>query len=291
MIFFSVCFPAGLSAAEVPGTGPDLTGAQAPAQAPTAKPEDLVKPGHEPANPAEPGNAGKPLEETPSGTKPAEPATPGENPAIPAEPDKGREEKDKKNRKNKPGKGGNPGALSQPAAALVPASGAAFGLLPGGGKEKKEVPEPASKETTVSSEPVKPAANPLYSSGKGPRIAVLDFEGEAGAEFAALLSKALSPDLKVYSRGALAARNYSGAAMTRVLAKKICAETGVDYLVTGRASKKTETLTIISVFLRDGKTGDTTLADYQNLKPGGDPARCAEAASGKILERLAALGR
>ncbi len=292
LVFVFAGLPSCLAAQDVQGAGADLVGTQAPSKTPAAKLADDVKPGQEPAKPVEQGNAGKPPEETPSGTKPAEPATPGEDPAIPAEPDKGREEKDKKDRKDKPGKGGKSGGLSQPAAALLPAAGATFGLLPVVGKEKKEAPEPELKDTAVSSEPVKTAAaadEPLYSAGKGPRIAVLSFDGEAGAEFAALLAKVLSPGLQVYSPRALAARNYSGTAVTRLLAKKICAETGVDYLVTGRVSKKTGTLTIISVFLRDGKTGDTVLTDYQNLKPSGELARCSEAASVKILERLAAL--
>ena len=175
------------------------------------------------------------------------------------------------------------------------------GVLSGGedkaGKElKKEEPRPAPGKAAVSSETVKAepvrlstraAAGPLYSAGKGPRIAVVAFEGESGAEFAALLSAALSPDLKVYSPEELAAKAYDAAAITRVSARKIAMETAVDYVVTGKVSKKSGTLSIISLALRDGRTGDTKMTDNHSLRAAGDLKPAAETAAGKIKVMVA----
>lgn len=214
------------------------------------------------------------------------------------------------------------GASLLPAAGA--AGGIIGGIFSGGKKkakeEKKEIPKPAAKATAVSSETAKAAtsvqastetakaavpgqavgiasgtvqastravvAEPLYSAGKGPRIAVMAFDGEAGAEFSALLSKILSADFKVYNPKELAAKEYDTAAINRVSARKIAAETAVEYIVTGKVSKKSGTLSIISVFLRDGKTGDIKMTANHSLRSAEDLKSAAETASGKIKERI-----
>jgi len=212
------------------------------------------------------------------------------------------------------------GASLLPAAGA--AGGIIGGIFSGGKKEakeeKKEIPKPAAKAPAVSSDTAKAetpaqastetkkaaapfqavsiasgtvqastqavAVEPLYSAGKGPKIAVMDFEGESGAEFSALLTKALGADLKVYNPKELAAKEYASTAITRVSVKKIAAEINVDFVVTGRVSKKTETLSIISVYLRDGKTGDIKMTDNHSLRSGEDLKLAAESAAGKVKE-------
>ena len=265
-----------------------------------------TKPADPGENPAEPGNADKDLKD---------------KDAKDAKDKKDKTDKDSKGKKNKPGKGGK-GGVSLPSAptppsgaALAPAGGAVAGgiiggLFSGGKKdekkeEKKEVPPPAPKEVAkeapkeavASTEAVKAAApvqtstpvvaaEPLYSEGPGPKIAVLDFEGEHGAQFAELLTEALKADLKVYSRMELAAKKYETQAVTRVSAKKIATEAAVEYVVTGKIALKTETLSIISIFLRDGKTGDIKMTDNQSLRSLADLKSIAENAAGKIKEKI-----
>jgi len=269
-----------------------------------------------------PGNAGNPPGETPSGTQPANPANPGENPATPAEPgDKEKPDKDQKDKHGKDGKSGS-GGPSLPAAVPTPqgvgaaagaiGGGIIGGILSGGKKDadkKKEKPKPAlkksdvvaelalPKEAAASSDTVKStasvqastpaaAAEPLYSKGKGPKIAIMDFDGEYGAQFAELLAEALKSDLKVYNRKELAKKNYDAKAVNRVSTKKIATEVAVDYIVTGKVSKKTETLSIISVFLRDGKTGDIKMTTFPKLKSADDLKSAAETAARKIKKAI-----
>lgn len=312
IFILSACLPAGLSASDVQkkflDNAVDLNKPKPPTDIPS---------GNNPADPGKPGNPGNPPDETPSGTKPADP---GENPADPANKDKTKPEdadkdakdkkdktdKDSKGKKNKPGKGGK-GGLSLPSAPTPPAGGAAAGgiiggLFSGGKKEekkeeKKEIPPPAPKEAAASTETAKEAApvqastqavvvEPLYSAGPGPKIAVIDFDGESGAEFAALLSAALGADLKVYSPRELAAKKYDPAAINRISARKIAAEIDVEYIVTGKVSKKTDTLSIISVSLRDGKSGDTKMTDNHNIRSAGEMKSAAENAAGKIKAKI-----
>lgn len=264
------------------------------------KPADPAKPGENPANHAEPGDKAN------------------------ADKDKGVDDKNKpdtadkdakgkKDKIDKPGKGGkgepslSSGAPTPPGGApLAPAAGAIGGGILGGilsgGKEKaekKEIPLPAAKkaakEAAVSTETVKEAepvqnstqaaaAEPLYSAGLGPKIAVMDFDGELGAEFSAQLSKALSADLKVYNSREPGAKEYDPAAITRVSAKKIASEIDVEYIITGKVGKKSETLSIISVFLRDGKTGDIKMTDNHTLRSAGELEAAAASAARKIKE-------
>lgn len=177
-----------------------------------------------------------------------------------------------------------------------------MGILSGGKKEedeeKKEKPRRSTlKENMASSETVKAGASvlfsthaisgeTLYSAGKGTRIAIIDFEGDGGAEFAALLSAALSSDLKVYDPKKLAVKKIDSAAVNRVSARKIAADLGIEYLVAGRVSKKTATLSIISIFLRDGASGDVKMTDNHNIRSSGDLKSVAENTADKIKERV-----
>ena len=174
------------------------------------------------------------------------------------------------------------------AASPVQAVGIATGAWVAGGAV------PASTETAKAAMPVQvstPAAvvEPLYSAGKGPKIAVMDFDGEKGAEFAALLAKALSADLKVYNPKELAAKEYDSAALNRVSARKIAAEIVVEYIITGKVSKKSETLSIISVYLRDGKTGDIKMTASQSLRGADKPEALAALVAHKIKVKIAEL--
>jgi TolB-like protein len=179
----------------------------------------------------------------------------------------------------------------QGAAAAVGA-GILGGLLGGGDKENKKAPaavaSPERSTGTAAGPDVSTAAapaEPLYSPGKGPKIAVLDFEGENGAEFAVLLTEALKPGLKVYSRTALAAKSYETKTTTRLVARKIAAEIAVDYIVTGKVSKKSDTLLIISIYLRDGKTGDIRLTNNQNIRSAEELNSAAADAAEKIAAK------
>lgn len=224
----------------------------------------------------------------------------------------GKDHKDKTDKPGKDGKsgGGHGGGSSLPsgiptpqsgAASLLPAAGAIGGGIIGGilssgkkyadKKEKKPAKGAAASsdtikwETSVQVSTWVVAAGPLYSEGKGSKIAIMDFEGEYGAEFADLLAEALKTDLKVYSRNELTKKNYSAKDGGMSLAKKVASEISVDYVVTGKVSKKTETLSIISISLRSGKTGDIKMTDYPKLKSAEDLKTIAEAASVKMKER------
>lgn len=279
----------------------------------------------EPSKPADSLKNGNPPEETPSGTKPADPAKPGENPATPAEPadkakpdktEKGKDDKSDKGLKGKKDSSGNEGkggpslpsggpAPQGGGAGLAPAAGGIGGGLIGGilsrgkkeEKEKEKLNRPTLKENAASSETVKTgvsvqsstqsiSAEALYSSGKGSRIAIIDFEGENGAEFAAHLAAALGSDLKVYNPKKLAVKKIDSAAVNRVSAKKIAADLDIEYLVAGKVSVKTTTLSIISVLLRDGATGDIKMTDNHNIRSAGDLKSAAENAAYKIKKRV-----
>lgn len=306
--------PVGTNPAEPANPGQNLTKPAAPSNPETSA--ELSKP-------ADPLKNGNPVVETLSGAKPADPASPGENPATPSETDdkakpdktekdkKDKADKDPKERKDNSGKGGK-GGPSLPSggappqgggASLAPAAGGIGGLLVGvlpGGKKEKKKEKPSKlplKELAASSETVKAGGSvqastqaitseQLYSDGKGPRIAVINFEGENGAEFAMLLSAALSSDLKVYDPKELAVKKIESAAVNRVSARKIAADMDVEYLVAGKVSKKTGTLSIISIFLRDGATGDVKMTDNHNIRSAGDLKSAAENAAGKIKERV-----
>ena len=154
------------------------------------------------------------------------------------------------------------------------------------------VKDPAvSSETVKTAEPVQPStrvivAEALYSGGNGPKIAVMAFDGKIGAKFAEIFSKALGSDLKVYSPERLAAKKYDVALITRISARKIAVEIDVDYLVTGKVSEKSETLSIISIFLRDGKTGDIKMTENYNLRSDESLGSSAENAARKIADRV-----
>lgn len=231
-------------------------------------------PDTKPADTPAADKAGRPPAETPSGTKPAEPAVPGETPAKPAEPgnDKGPKAKRVKPDRSAMSKAGKSLGLS---GAVPPAAGAALAapLVPA----KKESP---AEEVAVSTA----AAAARYSQGEGPALVVLDFEGENGAEFAGLLAEALKPGRKLYDRDALAGRNYG--AVTRVSAKKIAAETGAAYLVVGKISKKTDSLYIVTVGLRDGASGDVKSTDFVNVKSLGELGAAASPAAGAVAAAL-----
>ena len=302
------------------GNNPDPGNPGKPGDA--TNPTDPGKPGN-PGNPPEETPSGtKPAD---PGENPADPANKDKTKPEDADKDakdkKDKTDKDSKGKKNKPGKGGK-GGVSLPSAptppsgaALAPAGGAVAGgiiggLFSGGKKdekkeEKKEIPPPAPKEVkkeapkeaVASTEAVKAAApvqaltpviaaEPLYSAGPGPKIAIIDFDGESGAEFSALLSVSLSADLKVYNPAELAAKEYDPAAINRISARKLAAVIDVEYIVTGKVSKKTDTLSIISVSLRDGKTGDIKMTDNQSLRSLADLKSIAENAAGKIKERI-----
>jgi TolB-like protein len=292
------------SAKDAPGTAVEKTSGNPPTQTPSGtkpavpgdKPAEPGLPAEkpEPVKPADtaqpekgaPEKSGQPPDETPSGTKPADPATPGEEPATPAEPgakDKAEKEKRDKPARHKPNRSGKSSGSGLPSGAVPPAVGAgALGALPAGlGKDKKDeaAKEPAKEvsSATVVSTPTAPAAEP-YSQGENPALVVLDFEGEKGAELADLLAEALKPGRRVYSRATLALKNY-GQAVNRVSAKKIAAETGADYLIAGKISKKTETLYIVAVILRDSASGDIQGSNFVKMKDlGGLAAGAADAA-------------
>ncbi len=285
------------------------------------KPAEPANPGENPATPAEPGDKEKPDtgKDVDDKNKPDN-ADKGEKDSKETKDKKDKADKGSKDKKNKPGKGGKSGGgksgLSLPSGvptpsgggALLPAAGALGGGMLGGifsgGKkdaakeEKKEKPpKPAPNAAVILSETVKEVApiqastqavavEPLYSAGKGPGIAVINFEGEQDAEFSALLTKALSADLKVYNPKELAAKKYDPAAINRVSVRKIAAEIDVEYIVTVKVSKKSETLSIVSVFLREGKTGDIKMTDNSNLRSPEDLKAAAETVSGKIKERI-----
>jgi len=310
--------PAGTSPAEPanPGQNPTKTAAPSNPETPAepSKPADPLKNG----NPVEETPSGtKPADPANPGENPATPAETDDK-AKPDKTDKDKKDKadkDPKERKDNSGKGGK-GGPSLPSggappqgggASLAPAAGGIGGLVGGvlsGGKkeEKKEEkktkpPKLPLKETAASSETVKTGglvqastqaitAEQLYSDGKGPRIAVINFEGENGAEFAVLLSAALSSDLKVYDPKKLAAKKIDSVAVNRVSARKIAADLDIEYLVAGKVSKKTATLSIISIFLRDGATGDVKMTDNHNIRSAGDLKSAAENAAGKIKERV-----
>lgn len=268
-----------------------------------------TKPADPGENPAEPGSKG----ESNANKELKDNAKPDEAEKT-TKDTKEKTDKDSKGKKDKSGKGGKSGvgkgvpAPQGGASNLVPAAGAAGGGLIGGmlsggkkeGKQEEKLQKPvksALKEVAASSETVREAAlvqastqatasGSLYSAGKGPRIAVIDLEGELGAEFAALLSSALSGDFKVYDPEKLAAKEYSAALINRISARKIASELGVDYLVTGKANKKTNTLSIISVFLRDGQTGDTKMTDNHNIRSSADLESAAVNAAVKIKESV-----
>ena len=52
--------------------------------------------------------------------------------------------------------------------------------------------------------------------------------------------------------------------------------------MTGKVSKNSETLSILSVYLRDGKTGDIKMTDNHSLRSGGDLKTAAENTARKI---------
>ena len=142
----------------------------------------------------------------------------------------------------------------------------------------------------VSSEPaaLAAAAPVLFSAGKGPSAAIFPFDGEGGAEFSALLCESLGTELKLYDPKALAEKKYDPAAITRVSAKKIAAELGVEYIVTGRVNKKGDSLSIITSLLRDGKTGDSKLTENRNIRSKEELKPAAASVAGRITERLSA---
>lgn len=215
-----------------------------------------------------------------------------------ADNEKGKKDKDTgkkdkpggKDGNRNPGKSGGPKGLSLPSmpapqggAAAAAGAGILGGILGGG---KAAGPPAASTAAAVSTAAAAaPAPEPLFSEGKGPKIAVLDFEGEGGAEFAALLSDALKPGMKVYSRAALAAKNIAPA-VNRVSARKIGAALGVDYLAAGKISKKTETLTIISVYLRSAVTGDINATESIPVRAPDTPQGKTREVAGRIAKKL-----
>ena len=281
------------------------------------KPADPANPGENPANPAEPGDKKIPEpeknvdEKDKPDTEDKDAKDKDSKDAKDKKDKPGKEPKDKKDKSGKGGESGGGKGVSLPSGISTPQGGAAIGAVGGGilgavlsgGKkeEKKEEPKAAPKETenavsvssaTKEAEPVEVStkavvAEPLFSEGVGPRIAVIPFDGESGAEFAATLAGALSPNFKVYNPEALAAKAYASAAINRVTARKTAAELGVEYLVTGKVSKKSETLSIISIFLRDAKTGDIRLTDNQNIRAGEDKGSAVVSFAFKIAERLA----
>ena len=310
--------PAGTSPAEPanPGQNPTKTAAPSNPETPSepSKPADPLKNG----NPVEETPSGtKPADPANPGENPATPAETDDK-AKPDKTDKDKKDKadkDPKERKDNSGKGGK-GGPSLPSggappqgggASLAPAAGGIGGLVGGvlsGGKneEKKEEkktkpPKFPLKETAASSETIKAGeavrsstqaipAEALYSSGKGPRIAVVNFEGENGAEFSALLSAALASDLKVYDPKELVVKKIDSAAINRVSARMLAADLDIEYLVAGKINRKTATLSIISVFLRDGVTGDIKMTDNHNIRSAEDIKSAAENAAGKIRERI-----
>lgn len=275
-----------------------------------------------------PGQPAETAPQPPSGTKPAEPASPGQGPAEPAEPAKpgekaakpdspgekpeaGQEKiakdssagdehgkkdaapgkKDRPAGGKKSGKSGVSGRSLPSLPSALPPRGAAAGA----GTDKEKTPAPAApKETSTASVTASTGAataEPLFSQGKGPKIAVMLLDGEGGAEFAALLSSALKPDLQVYSHAAMAAKEYDVNAINRISARKIAAELGVDFIVTGKMGKRTATLTIISIYLRDAGSGDVKLTDSRSLRAGDRPETLSALLAGKIKEKAAELGR
>lgn len=288
------------------------------------KPADPATPGENPAKPAEPGN-----KDAADNTK-KDPSDKTDADKDPKDK-KDKDDKDKKDKKDKRGKDGKSGGGPSVSAGAPPtpqaAAGAAgaigggiIGSILSGGKEekeekkeeKKEAPKKVSKETAVSTEAVKEVAvssetvkaaepvlvstltalaEPLFSEGKGPKIAVLDLDGDFGAEFANMLFDALKTDLKVYSRKELAGKNYDTKAITRVSARKIASEIAVDYIVTGKINKKTETLSLISVYLRDSVSGDIRLTVSQPLRGENAAADASAIVSAKIREQISAIGK
>ncbi len=306
--------PGNLGKNETPSKSETPTEPSKPADSlnkgnPTEETPSGTKPADPGENPAEPGNKGEP-----NGDKELKDSAKSDDSGKNAKDKKDKNDKDSKGKKDKSGKGGDSGggkgvpAPKGGASRLGPAAGAAGGgliggMLPGGKKEAKKEEKPgkpaksalkevaASSETVRKAEPVQAStqatvAGSLYSAGKGERIAVIDFEGESGAEFAALLSSALSSDLKVYDPKKLAAKKYTAAAINGISVRKIASEIGVEYLVTGKVSKKTSTLSIISIFLRDGQTGDTKMTDNQNIRSSGDLETAVRNAAGKIKENI-----
>lgn len=313
--------PAGTNSAEPGNPGQNPAKPSEPGNSGNPETPSNPETPAEQSKPADPLKNGNPAEETPSGTKPADPADPGKNPANPAEPDnnakpdkKDKTDKDSKEKKNNSGKGGKGGPSlpsggpspqgGGPSASAAGGIGSGFirGILSAGKKEEKEekkenTTRPTPEENTASSETVKAgapvrsstqaiSAEMLYSAGKGSRIAIIGFEGDGGAEFAALISAALSSDLKVYDPQKLAAKKIDSAGINRVSARKIAADLDIEYLVAGKISKKTATLSIISVFLRDGASGDVKMTDNHNIRSSGELKSAAENAAHKIKERV-----
>ncbi|MBI5574367.1 MAG: hypothetical protein HY919_07445 [Elusimicrobia bacterium] len=173
-------------------------------------------------------------------------------------------------------------------------------------KTKKEPPPALQKSTTVQIEtkpkiekstdtkngtnvPFQPVVIPLFSEGSGPKIAVFDFEGEHGVEIADYISEALTKNFRVYDRKSLSGKGLAKEKVNNATLKKIKKDVDADYFVTGGVSKKTETLYIVSVFLKDGKKGDTKMTDYPKFKKLDELKSTAEIIAGKIKKRVGEL--
>lgn len=290
-----------------PTTPENIKVQETPNNSPTETPS-----GTKPAEPANPGG---------DSATPAEPSAKKKNDSDKLKQDKSdiesennpdRELNDKKNRPGNRGKSGGGSSLSprvpaQPGGGmLLPAAAGAVGAILPNSKDRPEreaiEKQPETEKIPVSSETMKAGevstatasaavSKALYSDSKGPKIAVVVFDGEPGTEFSELLIAALKSELKVYGSKELHTKKYGIPAITRLSARKIAADIDADYLVTGRVSKKTETLSIISVFLRNGTTGEIVMTEYQNLKSVEGLPACSEAASQKIKERILALGK
>lgn len=275
---------------------------QPPDQTPSGtKPAEPANPGENSATPAQPGAKDK-TDAAKNGDN-GQPGDAAKDKTDNTDKDDKNDNSDKSNKGEKKGHGKHGGlkgiSLHEPSAAQGGAAAAGAGFLGGifgGGKDKDKkeaAPEAEASTTTIistaapegASTPTAAApAEPLFSDGKGPKIAVMDFAGDGGAQFTALLAAALKPELKVYSRAALALKKYDSAAVNRVSARKIGASMGVDYIVTGKIDKETDTLSVIAVFLRSVSTGDIKMTDFIPVRaPATVPAQAPEAA--KRIER------
>ena len=226
--------------------------------------------------------------------------------------DKSKTDKDKegkkKGKKNKGKKGKSPKvnpSLSAPSVSQGAGAGVAGGVLGkvigifGGSGDKNKQDKssqtiseikPVDKssatitDTNISTQTLttKPEI-PIFSQGNGPKIAVFDFDGDAGIEFADYLSEALgTKGFKVYNRKSLKEKGLANSPVNKSVIKKISGEIGCEYLIIGKISKKTETLSIISVFLKDGKNADIKTTYFVRIKDISELKSAAEDVSQKI---------
>ncbi|MBI4655574.1 MAG: hypothetical protein HY746_02380 [Elusimicrobia bacterium] len=267
------------------------------------KPAEPAVPGEKPAEPAVPGEkteTDKPDtsqdDKLRNGSDKSDPYKDDKKPEDKEKSDK-KQKKDKKDKakkdKSKKGSKLNPSLSASPASQGAGAGAAGgvlgriLGIFGGSGDKEKQTKSSATitgasvSTATLAGRPA--AATTLFSQGNGPKIAVFDFEGQSGPEFADYLSEALgAKGFKVYNRNVFKEKGLSGIQINRVVIKKISNEAGCDYLVTGKISKKTETLFIISVFLKDGKNADIKMTHFVKIKDISEIKKGAEQAAEKI---------